>query len=219
MSDTPNRRLVLDATAVRRAVRRLAHEIVERGGPPDTLALVGIRTRGLPLARRLAEAIAEIEQIRVPVGALDIALYRDDAFSEGSNVAVGRTHLPFDVTDRTLVLVDDVLFTGRTVRAALDALMDWGRPRRIQLAVLVDRGHRELPIQPDYVGQAFQTLLAESIQVQLTETDTGAGEDGVYLRSTPESVGRESGGREPGGVSKGGSNAESVGRQPGGGSK
>lgn len=193
MTDAPHRHPVLDATAVRRAVRRLAHEIVERGGSPESLALVGIRTRGLPLARRLAETIAESERILVPVGALDIALYRDDVFDGGPRVEIGRTHLPFDVTDRTLVLVDDVLFTGRTVRAALDALMDWGRPRRIQLAVLVDRGHRELPIQPDYVGLTVQTSLSESIKVVLAEVDSAQGEqaeDAVFLQTTPERGGR-----------------------------
>jgi pyrimidine operon attenuation protein/uracil phosphoribosyltransferase len=192
MSDAPNRRLVLDDTAVRRAVRRLAHEIVERAGPLNTIALVGIRTRGLPLARRLAAVVREVEGLEIPVGALDIALYRDDAFTGGSKVAVGQTHLPFDVADKTVVLVDDVLFTGRTVRAALDALMDFGRPRRIQLAVLVDRGHRELPIQPDYVGQVVATQSGQSIKVSLTEIDAGpGGEDAVHLLETPERANRE----------------------------
>lgn len=199
MSEAPNRTQVLDATGVRRVVRRLAHEIVERGGPPGTLALVGIRTRGLPLSRRLASVIEEIEGSPVPTGALDIALYRDDVFSGGSRISVGQTHLPFDVEGRTVVLVDDVLFTGRTVRAALDALMDLGRPRRIQLAVLVDRGHRELPIQPDYVGQSVPTRAEESIKVLLTETDAG-GEDAVYLVQAPERgspLGGGKGGAQP----------------------
>jgi len=188
MSDAPNRRLVLDDTAVRRVVRRLAHEIVERAGPLSALALAGIRTRGLPLARRLADTIAEVEGVTVPVGGLDIALYRDDAFESGARVAVGRTELPFDVTDRTVILVDDVLFTGRTVRAALDALMDYGRPRRIQLAVLIDRGHRELPIQPDYVGQVVATSAGQSIKVALSEVDAvnTPGGDAVHLLETPE---------------------------------
>ena len=199
MSDSPNRRLILDDTAVRRAVRRLAHEILERGGPSPALALVGIRTRGLPLARRLAAVIKEAEGLDVPVGALDIALYRDDAFTGGSRLAVGQTHLPFDVTDRTLVLVDDVLYTGRTVRAALDALMDLGRPRRIQLAVLVDRGHRELPIQPDYVGQGVATEPHQSIKVSLAEIDGVSaevvGQDAVHLLETPERAAQKGGPR------------------------
>jgi pyrimidine operon attenuation protein/uracil phosphoribosyltransferase len=189
MSDAPNRRLVLDETAVRRTVHRLAHEILERAGPLETLALVGIRTRGLPLARRLAavlEGAAALGGQRVPVGALDIALYRDDAFDGGSRVSVGASHLPFDVADRTIVLVDDVLFTGRTIRAALDALMDFGRPRRIQLAVLVDRGHRELPIQPDYVGHVVPTEAAQSVKVHLPEVDGGEAPDAVYLLDAPE---------------------------------
>jgi pyrimidine operon attenuation protein/uracil phosphoribosyltransferase len=189
VSDAPNRRLVLDETAVRRIVHRLALEILERAGPIDTLALVGIRTRGLPLARRLAAVLESASALggrRVPVGALDIALYRDDAFDGGSRVAVGASHLPFDVTDRTIILVDDVLFTGRTIRAALDALMDFGRPRRIQLAVLVDRGHRELPIQPDYVGQVVPTDPGESVKVMLPEIDGDAAPDAVFLLDAPE---------------------------------
>jgi len=189
MTVAPNRRLVLDETAVRRTVHRLAHEILERGGPLETLALVGIRTRGLPLARRLAEILEAAHALggrRVPVGALDIALYRDDAFDGGSRVAVGASHLPFDVASRTIVLVDDVLFTGRTIRAALDALMDFGRPRRIQLAVLVDRGHRELPIQPDYVGQVIATESGQSVKVHLPEVDGGEAPDAVYLLDAPE---------------------------------
>jgi pyrimidine operon attenuation protein/uracil phosphoribosyltransferase len=189
MTVAPNRRLVLDETAVRRTVHRLAHEILERAGPLETLALVGIRTRGLPLARRIAEVLLAAQALggrRVPVGALDIALYRDDAFDGGSRVAVGASHLPFDVADRTIVLVDDVLYTGRTIRAALDALMDFGRPRRIQLAVLVDRGHRELPIQPDYVGQVLSTEPGQSVKVHLPEVDGGEAPDAVYLLDAPE---------------------------------
>ncbi|MCK6572903.1 bifunctional pyr operon transcriptional regulator/uracil phosphoribosyltransferase PyrR [Myxococcota bacterium] len=189
MTVAPNRRLVLDETAVRRTVHRLAHEILERAGPLETLALVGIRTRGLPLARRIAEVLLAAQALggrRVPVGALDIALYRDDAFDGGSRVAVGASHLPFDVADRTIVLVDDVLYTGRTIRAALDALMDFGRPRRIKLAVLVDRGHRELPIQPDYVGQVLSTEPGQSVKVHLPEVDGGEAPDAVYLLDAPE---------------------------------
>ena len=182
-------RCVMDAADVRRAVRRIALELVERTRGGQGVALVGIRTRGEPLAHRIAAELREVEGLEVPVGALDIAMYRDDVFESGSRVAVGQTHLPFDVNDRHIVLVDDVLFTGRTVRAALDALMDWGRPCRIQLAVLVDRGHRELPIQPDYVGMTLSTRVDESVRVRLAETDTGESDrDTVHLVSTPERV-------------------------------
>lgn len=187
-SPAPASRVVLDAADVRRAVRRVALEIVERTRGGDGLALVGIRTRGEPLARRLAAEIRAAEALDVPVGALDIAMYRDDVFESGARVSVGQTHLPFDVTDRHIVLVDDVLYTGRTVRAALDALMDWGRPQRIQLAVLVDRGHRELPIQPDYAGLVLATQADESVRVRLSETDPDSPEDAVLLLSRPERV-------------------------------
>ena len=168
---------VLDAEAIRRALTRIAHEIVEchRGGtrlrPTEAaprpsgqrLALVGIRTRGAVLADRLARAITQIDGAEVPVGALDITLYRDDLTAIGPHPVVHQTELSFDLTDQRLVLVDDVLYTGRTVRAALDALLDYGRPAGIQLAVLVDRGHRELPIRPDYVGKNVPTAPDEVV--------------------------------------------------------
>jgi pyrimidine operon attenuation protein/uracil phosphoribosyltransferase len=176
---------------MRRAIRRIAHEVVEQAGGTGGLALVGVRTRGVPLARRLAAVIAEAEGVHVPVGELDITLYRDDVFDGMAAPEVRPTHLPFEVEGRTVVLVDDVLFTGRTVRAALDALMDWGRPKRICLAVLVDRGHRELPIHADFVGATVETTRDESIAVRLSETDDDA--DAVVLRSRPEERGESHG--------------------------
>jgi pyrimidine operon attenuation protein/uracil phosphoribosyltransferase len=162
---------VMDAQAIARAVVRIAHEILERNRGTANLAVVGIRTRGDVLARRLAAAIERIEGTAVPVGVLDITLYRDDLDRRAERPTVARTEVPFEVAGRTVVLVDDVLYTGRTVRAALDALMDLGRPAAIQLAVLVDRGHRELPIRPDYVGKNLPTSSRERVTVRLTETD------------------------------------------------
>ena len=176
---------VLDADAIRRAITRIAHEVVERHGGIDRLAIVGIRTRGAVLAERLAEAVSQIGGGPVPVGALDITLYRDDLTMIGPNPVVHQTEIPFELTDQRIVLVDDVLYTGRTVRAALDALIDYGRPALIQLAVLVDRGHRELPIRPDYVGKNLPTAPDEVVLVRLTETD---GTDEVVI-GTAEVVG------------------------------
>ena len=164
-------RSMMDSEQIRRAITRLGHEIVERHGGTDDLVLIGIQRRGVVLARRLADAIAAAEQVRLPVGALDISLYRDD-LSELANYPIVRpTELPFDITDRTVVLVDDVLFTGRTIRAAMDALIDFGRPRAVRLAVLVDRGHRELPIRADHVGRNLPTARAERVNVHVHELD------------------------------------------------
>jgi pyrimidine operon attenuation protein / uracil phosphoribosyltransferase len=172
--DLVERRELLDAAGIARALKRIAHEIVERNAGTDKpLVLVGIRTAGVPLAERLAGFIAETGEVPRPeLGAIDITLYRDDVFVGLPKPEVGRTELPsHSIAGRTVVLVDDVLFTGRTIRSALDALMDYGRPTRVQLAVLVDRGttHRELPIQPDYVGSTVQTSRAESVKVTLKE--------------------------------------------------
>jgi pyrimidine operon attenuation protein / uracil phosphoribosyltransferase len=175
-------RSTMDADQIRRAITRLGHEIVERQGGTDALVLIGIQRRGVVLAHRLADAIAAAEGVRVPVGALDISLYRDD-LSELANYPIVRpTELPFDITDRTVVLVDDVLYTGRTVRAALDALTDFGRPRAVRLVVLVDRGHRELPIRADHVGRNIPTARAERVNVHVEELD---GVDEVELDSPP----------------------------------
>ncbi len=167
----------MSAQDVRRALSRIAHEILERNHGTEGLALVGMRTRGLPLARRLAARIQEFEGQLVPVGALDIGLYRDDVGLRARPV-VHSSDIPFSVEGRNVVLVDDVLFTGRSTRAALDALTDYGRPKTVQLAVLIDRGHRELPIRADYVGKNVPTALGEEIQVRLEEVD---GEDEVLI--------------------------------------
>lgn len=169
---------LMDADAMARALYRIAHEILERNKGTEGLALVGIRRRGVPLARRLAARIREIEGQEVPVGVLDITLYRDDLTERGEWPQVERTEVPFPVRGRRIVLVGDVLYTGRTARAALDALLDLGRPESVQLAVLIDRGHRELPIRADYVGKNVPTSRRENVEVRVTEID---GEDGVYL--------------------------------------
>jgi pyrimidine operon attenuation protein/uracil phosphoribosyltransferase len=169
---------LLDASEIKRAVTRIAHEILERNKGADRVAIVGIAARGDDLARRLAEEILRIEGVKVPVGTLDITFYRDDIGLRSEAPEVHETRIPFDISGATVVLVDDVLFTGRTIRSALDALMDLGRPVAIQLAVLVDRGHRELPIRPDFVGKNVPTRTDEEVQVRLAEVD---GEDAVVL--------------------------------------
>ncbi|MBI3952105.1 MAG: bifunctional pyr operon transcriptional regulator/uracil phosphoribosyltransferase PyrR [Acidobacteria bacterium] len=175
---------IMDAAKMRRALSRLASEIVEQNKGTSDLILVGIRRRGVPLAERLAEKIKELEGTDVPVGALDITLYRDDLSTIAPHPVVNKTEFPTDVTNRNIVLVDDVLYTGRTVRAALDHIIDYGRPRRIQLAVLIDRGHRELPIQADYIGKSVPTKDSEIIKVMLKETD---GVDQVLIVEPVES--------------------------------
>ena len=164
-------RRVLDADGLRRALTRIAHEIVERNGGVDGLVLVGIRSRGVPLANRLAALIEQHEATPVPVGSLDITFYRDDLTKLAHAPIVKRSDLEIDVEGRVVVLIDDVLYTGRTVRAALDALTDHGRPRAVRLATLVDRGHRELPIRPDFVGKNLPTSVDEIVHVRLRETD------------------------------------------------
>lgn len=163
--------ILLDAQAIRRTLVRVAHEILERNKGVENLALVGIRTRGAVLAQRLAQEIEVIDRHSVEVGILDITLYRDDLSRIAPNPIVHATEITFDINDKRLVLVDDVLFTGRTIRSALNALHDFGRPKNIQLAVLVDRGHRELPIRADYVGKNVPTQLSQRVEVQLEETD------------------------------------------------
>ena len=165
--------VVMDADRIGRTLTRIAHEIVERNKGVESLALVGVRRRGVPIARRLAQSLREITGHVVPTGALDITMYRDDLMrlAVGPQPVVRRTEIPFSIDSRKILLVDDVLYTGRTTRAALDALIDFGRPRAIQLIVLVDRGHRELPIKADYVGKNLPTAPDESVQVRLQETD------------------------------------------------
>jgi len=171
---------VMDADDVRRAITRIAHEILERNGGIDSLALIGIQTRGSYLAKRVADAIESIEGERVPVGVLDITLYRDDLQTIAEQPVVNESDIPFDVQGKTIVLVDDVLYTGRTVRAALDEIIDFGRPKSVQLAAIIDRGHRELPIRADYVGKNVPTSETESIAVRMTEKD---GADEVLIQS------------------------------------
>lgn len=164
-------REVLSSAAISRALTRIASEIMERNGGVKDLALVGVRTRGVPLAERLAAKLEKAEGVVVPTGTLDITLYRDDVRTQGSVLVAQPTTLPFREEEVTVILVDDVLHTGRTIRAALDALIDYGRPRRIQLAVLVDRGQRELPIAADYVGKQLQVAPGEQVKVRLKEID------------------------------------------------
>jgi pyrimidine operon attenuation protein/uracil phosphoribosyltransferase len=175
--------VVMDADRISRALTRIAHEVLERNRGVEELALVGIRTRGVPIARRLAHSLREISQHEVPTGSLDITLYRDDLMRHavGPQPVIRRTEIPFSIDDKRILLVDDVLYTGRTIRAALDALIDFGRPKSIQLIVLVDRGHRELPIKADYVGKNLPTSLSQSVQVHLTEID---GRDEVEIQES-----------------------------------
>jgi len=173
-------RLVLDAQMMRRSMRRIAHEILEQNQGTQSLLVVGIQTRGVNLAQRLVQYIKEIEGVEVPLGILDITLYRDDLRHNPVQPIVRSTDLPSDITGARVILVDDVLYTGRTIRAALDALIDFGRPDRIMLAVLVDRGHRELPIQADFVGRDLVTGKDEEVVVKVKEVD---GTDGVWLKT------------------------------------
>jgi len=169
----------MDAEAIRRALRRIAHEIIEANPRPNAVVLAGIPSRGVEIARRIATFIQEINNANVDTGVVDVAMHRDDVGTRKELPVVRASTLPVPLEERTVIIVDDVLYTGRTVRAALDAINSFGRPARIQLAVLVDRGHRELPIRPDYVGKNLPTAAGEQIQVRLQETDNAL--DGVYL--------------------------------------
>ncbi len=183
MTKFVDKTLLMDKDGVHRALTRISHEIVEKNKGIDHIVLVGIRTRGVPIAERLAKVIEQIEGKPVPQGILDITLYRDDLSTLSYQPIVHPTELPVDITGKTIILVDDVLYTGRTIRAALDALIDMGRPKTIQLAVLIDRGHRELPIRADYVGKNVPTSSKEIVSVQLQEID---GEEQVVLREVVE---------------------------------
>ena len=174
---------IMDEAALGRALMRISHEIAEHNKGVESVLLVGIRRRGEPIARRIRENIRKIEDIEIPCGSIDIGFYRDDLSTLSEMPEVRRTELPFDVTDRDVVLVDDVIYTGRTARAAIEAVFSCGRPRSIQLAVLVDRGHRELPIRADFVGKNVPTSHSELVEVRLPAFD---GETGVYLMDTTE---------------------------------
>ena len=178
------KQVLMDRKKMTRALKRLADEIADRNTDLEDVCLVGVYTRGVDLARRLQKHLKREENVEVPVGTIDIALYRDDAMLGLPEPQIGPTHLDFGVTGKIVVLVDDVLYTGRTTRAALDALMDFGRPKAVQLLVLVDRGHRELPIQADYVGRRYETVKNESVRVRLAEVDD---EDTVVLLEPEES--------------------------------
>ena len=168
----------MSASEIDRTLVRLAHEIVERNNGAEELALVGVRRRGSPIAERLAQRISGIEKVKPPVGTIDITFHRDDLSKEAMEARVEQSFIPFSIEDKTVILVDDVLYTGRSTRAALDALIDHGRPRRVELCVLIDRGHRELPIQANYTGRVVQTSPTEVVEVHLREVD---GEDRVLL--------------------------------------
>ncbi len=172
------KKTIMTPEDIRRSLARIAHEIIERNKTTEHLVLVGMHTRGVPLAKRLVGNMEDFEGLKIPVGTLDISLYRDDLSSLNPQPTVQRTDIPVNIDDKSVVLVDDVLYTGRSTRAAMDALIDLGRPQSIQLAVLVDRGHRELPIRPDYVGKNIPSARHEEIKVQLVETDDM---DGVVI--------------------------------------
>lgn len=172
---------VMDKKAINRAITRISHEILEKNDGAESLVIIGILTRGADIAKRIASKILEIEGIEVPVGLMDINLYRDDVHQKLDQPIIQRTEILFDVVDRNLILVDDVLFTGRTIRAALDQIIDFGRPRSIQLAVIIDRGHRELPIRPDYVGKNIPTSKDDRVLVRLSERDE---DESVFIEKT-----------------------------------
>ncbi len=182
------RRMVMDAAGIERSLTRIAHEILEKNRGVEDLILVGIRTRGVFLAQRLKQKISAIEGKEIPMGILDVTLYRDDLTTRAEKPQLGKTDIPFSLQNKKVVLVDDVLFTGRTIRAAMDALIDFGRPKMIQLAVLIDRGHRELPIRADFVGENLPSALWEAISVHLMEKD---GEDCVLIEAETENHKRE----------------------------
>lgn len=182
MTDSKKETTLVDSTSLNRMITRISHEIVEKVGDLETLSLIGIWTRGVHLARRIAETVQRVTSADVPVGTLDISFYRDDVYGKVDQPIVKSTDIPFDVNDKTVVIIDDVLFTGRTVRAAMDAIMDYGRPKRIMLAVLIDRGHRELPIRADIVGKNIPTRADEMVRVHMKEID---GKDEAVLCSSP----------------------------------
>ncbi len=190
MSQPKKETTLIDETSLNRMITRISHEIVEKVGNLDTLALIGIWTRGVHLARRISETIERVTPWDVPVGTLDISFYRDDVYGKIDQPIIKSTDIPFDVNEKTVVIIDDVLFTGRTVRAAMDAVMDYGRPKRIMLAVLIDRGHRELPIRADIVGKNVPTRGDEMVRVHMKEID---GRDEAVLCTPPSEQAKEGG--------------------------
>ena len=176
--DMKVKKKIINKDDIRRALTRISHEIIEKNEGTEDLVLIGIRSRGVPMAERIAQRIGEFEGVEIPTGILDITLYRDDLSQVSKQPIIHQTEISFDITDKQVVLTDDVLYTGRTVRAALDALIDLGRPKSIQLAILVDRGHREFPIRPDYVGKNLPTSQSEVVDVNFEEID---GKDNVLL--------------------------------------
>ena len=182
------KKVVMSTEDFGRSLARIAHEIIERNRTTEHLVLIGMRTRGVPLAKRLVASMKDFEGLKIPVGALDISLYRDDLSLLNRQPTVQRTDIPVSIDDKSVVLVDDVLYTGRSARAAMDALIDRGRPRSIQLAVLVDRGHRELPIRADYIGKNIPSSRHEEIQVHMVETD---GMDGVFIVKNSQKAGSQ----------------------------
>jgi pyrimidine operon attenuation protein/uracil phosphoribosyltransferase len=183
MAGREKQQILMDKKGIHRALSRIAHEILDRNQDSSKLAFVGIRSRGANLAERLAKMLGEIEGCAIPVGYVDITLYRDDIQTKLEQPEIQKTELLFDVADKTIILVDDVLYTGRTVRAALDEIIDFGRPKSIQLAVLIDRGNRELPIRPDYAGKTLSTSPNQEVFVRLKESD---GEEAVILSKSPK---------------------------------
>jgi len=174
----PAEQTIFSHDDISRTLARISHEIIENNSDLSKLIIIGIHTRGVPLAKRLADNIKNIKGVEIPLGKLDITFYRDDISAKGADLTAERTNIPDDLSGKTIVLVDDVLFTGRSIRAAVDHLIDFGRPAKIRLAILIDRGHRELPIRPDYIGKNFPTSKNQHLQVKMTETD---GEDKVLL--------------------------------------
>ena len=185
MKEFTTQSVLMDEAAIDRAIIRISHEIVEKNAGLDKIALIGIQRRGVPMAKRIREYLEQIEGVKVPLGILDITFYRDDLSMLSAHPVVNGTHIPFDVNDTKIILVDDVLFTGRTIRSAIDNLFDMGRPACIQLAILIDRGHRELPIRPDYVGKNLPTSREESVKVSVTEID---GTDCVAIYTSEEAT-------------------------------
>lgn len=183
MKNYPEEKIILDSKDIDKALQRLSHQILEKNPNPEKIALIGVQTRGVPLARRIKEIFKELNQINLPLGELDITLYRDDLTTIGPKPVIKKTSINFDINQKIIILIDDVLFTGRTVRACLDQIMDFGRPEKIQLLALIDRGHRELPFRADFVGKNIPTAKDQIVEIRLREIDQ---EDKAILRAKNE---------------------------------